>query len=104
MVLSHPERATIPSNWWPRATSSIESAMTSRLTSEVFMPSVPIVIPSETATVLYSIGVPPAARTPSLTRSARRRRWKLHGIVSVQVFAIPTIGRASASASKPIPA
>ena len=88
---------------WPRATSSIESAITSRLTSEVFMPSVPIVIPSEIATVLNSIGVPPAARTPSLTRSARRRRWKLQGIVSVQVLATPTIGRCRASSSKPTP-
>ena len=54
--------------------SSIESAITSRLTSEVFIPVVPIVIPSETATVLNSIGVPPAARTPSLMCSASRRR------------------------------
>ena len=55
------------------ATSSMESAMTSRLTSEAFMPSVPIVTPSETAIVLNSIGVPPAARMPSLTNSASRR-------------------------------
>jgi hypothetical protein len=67
------------------------------------MPSVPIVMPSEIATVLNSIGVPPAARTPSFTFSARRRRWKLQGIVSVQVFAMPTIGRWSASSSNPIP-
>ena len=38
------------------------------------MPSVPIVIPSEIAIELNSIGVPPAARTPSLTCSARPRR------------------------------
>ena len=31
------------------------------------MPSVPIVMPSEMAIVLNSIGVPPAARTPSFT-------------------------------------
>ena len=99
IVLSQPESAITASNMWPRATSSIESAITSRLTSEVFMPSVPIVIPSEIATVLNSIGVAPAARTPSLTFSARRRRWKLHGIVSVQVLATPTIGRLSASSS-----
>ena len=67
------------------------------------MPSVPIVMPSETATVLNSIGVPPAARTPSFTRSASRRRWKLHGIVSVHVLAMPMIGFASASSSKPMP-
>ena len=101
--MSQPERATTASNRWPRATSSIESAITSRLTSEAFIPSVPIVMPSETATVLNSIGVPPAARTPSFTRSARRRRWKLQGIVSVHVLAMPTSGRWSASSSNPIP-
>ena len=83
--------------------SSIESAITSRLISEAFIPLVPIVIPSEIATVLNSIGVPPAARTPSLMCSASPRRWKLQGIASVQVFAIPTVGRLSASSSKPIP-
>ena len=46
---------------WPSATSSIESAITSRLTSEPCMPSMPIVMPSETEMVLNSIGVPPAA-------------------------------------------
>ena len=70
MVLSQPEMVTRASNMWPRATSSTESAIKSRLTSEVFMPSVPMVIPSVIAMVLYSIGVPPAARTPSLTFSA----------------------------------
>ena len=103
MVLSQAVRATIPSNRWPRATSSIESATTSRLTSEVFIPLVPIVMPSEIATVLNSIGVPPAARMPSLTLAASARRPKLHGIVSVQVEATPMIGFESASASKPMP-
>ena len=83
--------------------SSIESAITSRLTSEVFMPSVPIVIPSEIAIELNSIGVPPASRTPSLTASARSRRWKLHGIASIQVLAMPTVGRRRSSSSKPMP-
>ena len=73
--------------------------MTSRLTSEVFMPLVPIVIPSEIAIVLNSIGVPPAARMPSLTFAASARRWKLHGIVSIHVEATPMIGLASASSS-----
>jgi hypothetical protein len=55
----------------PRATSSIESAITSRLISEARIPSVPIVMPSEIDTVLNSIGVAPAARTPAFTCSAR---------------------------------
>ena len=67
------------------------------------MPFVPIVIPSEIATVLNSIGVPPAARTPSLIGSARSRRWKLHGIASIQVLATPIVGFESASSPKPMP-
>src|SRR3954462_262266 len=67
------------------------------------MPLGPIVIPSEIATVLNSIGVPPAARTPSLTFAASARRWKLQGIVSIHVEATPTIGRLRASSSYPMP-
>ncbi len=63
--------------------------MSSRLTSDAFIPSVPMVTPSLIAMVLNSIGVPPAARTPRLTCSARRRRSRLHGIVSTQVLAMP---------------
>jgi hypothetical protein len=80
----------------------MESAMTSRDTSEVFMPDVPIVIPSEIAIVLNSIGVAPAARMPSFTRAASARRWKLHGIVSIHVDATPMMGLAIASSSKPM--
>ncbi len=77
--------------------------MTSRLTRLVLIPLVPIVMPSEIAIVLSSIGVPPAARMPSLTFAASARRWKLHGIVSIQVEATPMIGFFSASSSKPMP-
>ena len=69
------ESATTASNMWPRPTSSIESAMTSRLMSEALHAPVPIVMPSVIATVLNSIGVPPAARIPFLYRAARARRW-----------------------------
>ena len=47
--------------------------MTSRDTSDAFMPSVPMLTPSLTAMVLNSIGVPPAARMPSFTRTASSR-------------------------------
>ena len=63
------------------------------------MPLVPIVIPSEIAIVLSSIGVPPAARMPSFTLAASARRWKLHGIVSIHVFATAIRGLESASSS-----
>ncbi len=83
IVLSQPEMTTSASNAWAEATSSIESAISSRETSEARMPEVPIVMPSEIAIVLSSIGVPPAARMPSLTFAASTRLLKLHGIVSI---------------------
>ena len=70
----------------------MESAISSRETRDVFIPSVPIVMPSEMEMVLYSIGVPPASRTPFLTCSASSRWLKLQGMVSIQEWATPTIG------------
>ena len=87
---------------YPRAQSSMESAMRSRETSDAFMPSVPMVTPSEMATVLNSMGVPPAARTPSFTRAASSRRLKLQGMVSIQVLAMPMMGLRRSSSVKPI--
>ncbi len=101
--MSQPAMATTASNMWASTTSSIESAISSRLTSEARIPGVPIVIPSEIAIVLSSIGVPPAARIPSLTFAPSARRWKLHGIVSIHVLATAMIGFASASSSNPMP-
>ena len=102
IVLSQPTSTTSASTQWPRAASSMESAMTSRLTSEARMPSVPIATPSETEMVLISIGMPPAVRTPALTCSAISRWLKLHGIVSIHWCATPTIGRRKSSSVKPI--
>ena len=98
IVLSQPEIASTASKQWAEATSSIESAITSRETSEAFIPAVPIVMPSEMAIVLSSIGVPPAARMPSLTFAASTRLLKLQGIVSIHEWATPTIGLARSSA------
>ncbi len=67
------------------------------------MPSVPMATPSLTAMVLNSMGVPPAALTPSFTNSARRRWLRLQGIVSIQVVATPTMGLARSSSMKPMP-
>src|SRR6195256_2122782 len=102
IVLSQPTIKTRPSKRCPRATSSIESAMTSRLTSDAFMPSVPIETPSETAMVLNSMGVPPAARMPAFTFSARRRWLKLQGIVSIQLCPTPISGLLRSSRVNPI--
>jgi hypothetical protein len=56
IVLSQPTMQTTPSSWWPSMASSIESATTSRLISEAFMPAVPIEMPSVTTMVLKSTG------------------------------------------------
>ncbi len=102
IVLSQPEMATTASSEWPRTKSSIESATTSREMREARIPSVPIEIPSEIAIVLNSIGVPPAARIPSFTFAARRRRWRLQGVTSVQVFATATSGRSMSAPVSPV--
>ncbi len=102
IVLSQPQMQTRPSSRWPRATNSIESAITSRLTSEAFMPSVPIDTPSDTAIVLNSTGMPPAARMPSLTRWASSRWLKLHGMVSIHWCATPISGRLRSSSVNPM--
>ena len=74
IVLSQPTRTINASKRLPRATSSMEAAMISRLTSDARMPGEPMVMPSDTDTVLNSIGVPPASRMPAFTCTARSRR------------------------------
>jgi hypothetical protein len=101
-VLSQPTRQTYASNACARPISSIESAMTSRLTRDARIPGVPMVMLSLTAMVLNSSGVPPAARTPAATAAARSRSPALHGMVPVQVFAMPTIGRRRSSSERPM--
>src|SRR6476659_1046454 len=66
------------------------------------MPGVPCDWLSETAIVLKPSGTPPAADTPSLTRSARSRWLRLHGIVPVHVDATPMIGPSSRAGSTPM--
>ena len=100
-VLSQATRQTSPSSRWPRQTSSIESAITSRETRLARIPSVPIETPSETAIVLNSIGVPPASRIPRLVSCASSRWFRLHGIVSIQVVATPISGLARSSSVNP---
>ena len=101
--MSQPTRQTSPSKRCPRATSSIESAITSREISEARIPSVPIETPSETEIVLNSIGVPPASRMPRFTCCASARWLRLHGIVSIHVVATPISGFARSSSEKPVP-
>ena len=61
MFLSQPPIATTPSIDCAPHAVSIESAMTSRETSEYFMPSVPIEMPSLTVIVPNICGIAPGA-------------------------------------------
>ena len=82
--------------------SSTESAMTSRLTRDDFMPWWPMAMPSVTVMVVNSRGVPPAALTPFLEAWAWRPREMLQGAASFQVVTTPTKGRAISSSVMPM--
>ena len=76
--------------------------MTSRLTSDAFIPSLPMVMPSEMAIVLNSIALAPALRMPAFNGIASSRSPKLQGMVSVQQLETPTNGFWMSSALRPI--
>ena len=100
--LSQPAMPTSASYWCALTMSSIESAMTSRETSEDFMPSWPIAIPSLTAIVENSRGVAPPSDAPRLASAARPARCTLHGVASLPVWHTPTSGRDRSASSRPM--
>lgn len=69
MFLSQPPTATTPSICWPLTATSIKSAITSRETSEYFMPSVPMPIPSVTVGKPKTWGIAPASLSAAIARS-----------------------------------
>ena len=93
---------TTASSMWPRTASSNESATISRETREDFIPSVPMAIPSVTVIELNSRGVPPAARTPCFTFSARRRWLIEQGVTSVHVWQTATSGLSMSASVSPV--
>ena len=100
-LLSQPASSTVPSKRSACTTSSTESAMTSRETSEARIPSCPIEIPSLTAIVQNSNGTPPASRTPAFACWASRCSGKLHGVTSFHEEATPICGRSQSSSPRP---
>ena len=76
--------------------------MTSRLTSENFMPWWFWEMASETLTVVKPRGVPPVSWMPRRQYSAWSWRPRLQGEVSFSVVTTPIIGRAIASSSSPM--
>ena len=74
MFLSQPPMARTPSMAWALHTVSIESAITSRETSEYFIPSVPIEMPSETVIVPKTCGIVPSGAKRLHGAVGQRRR------------------------------
>ncbi len=94
--------STKPSKPVAVATASMESAISSRLARENFMPVCPMAIPSQTPIAGNSIGVPPAAATPSLAASVISLRWIWPGITSLKELQIPINGFFKSSGPKPM--
>ena len=101
MFLSHPPTTSKPSMHWALQAVSIESAITSRETSEYFIPSVPIEMPSLTVIVPNICGITPAARRAASARRARPSRPMLQGVMVLKALATPTIGFSKSASPKP---
>ena len=101
MFLSQPPIASTPSMHCAPHTVSIESAITSRETSEYFMPSVPIEMPSLTVIVPKICGMAPASASAASARSASAPIPTLQGVMVLWAFAMPTIGLAKSASPKP---
>ena len=71
---------------------STVSAMMSRLGSEYSMPVWPMAMPSSTAIVLNSRGMPPASRMASETMRPTLLRWTWPGRNSSKEFAMAMMG------------
>ncbi len=80
MFLSQPPMASTPSMNWLCTAVSMESAITSRETSEYFMPSVPIEMPSVTVMVPNICGMPPAARSGRVGGVGERLEARVAGV------------------------
>ena len=83
MILSQFGMQIMPSNWCALTIVSTQSAISSRLGREYFMPVWPMAMPSQMPMVLNSKGVPPALMMAFLMRSATLRRWTWPGMMSV---------------------
>src|SRR5437763_134434 len=58
-------------------------------------------MPSDAVGAPKICGTPPAARMPSQALRARRSRWALQGVMSLNREATPTMGRSKSSSGKP---
>ncbi len=101
MFLSQPPTQTTPSMSWPFTEVSIASAITSRETSEYFIPSVPMPMPSVTVGKPNAWGIAPASRSAFIARSTSGWIPALHGFMFEWPFATPTIGFSKSRSPNP---
>ena len=74
---------TSASKPWAMAMASVLSAMRSRVTSEYFIPTWPMAMPSQTAIAGKTTGMPPAMATPILTASTILSIFMWPGTISL---------------------
>ena len=91
----------IASLFMAMAMDSVESAISSRETSEYFMPSCPIARPSHTAMAGKTSGTPPARATPCFTASTTLSRFMCPGTMSFFELTMPISGRSISSSVRP---
>src|SRR5438876_3327962 len=101
MFLSQPPTQRTPSISCPFTAVSIESAITSRETSEYFMPSVPMPMPSVTVGKPNTCGIAPAAFTAAAARSTSGWIPALQGFMVEWPLATPTIAFWKSPSPKP---
>ena len=102
MILSQLGIITRASKGWAMAMASTESAISSRLAREYFIPVCPMAMPSQIPMAGNSTGVPPAMRMPALTSSAMIRRWIWPGMISLAELTTPIKGRPISSSVYPM--
>ena len=101
MFLSQPPTASTPSMHWPLTDVSMASAITSRDTSEYFMPSVPMPMPSVTVGTPNTCGIAPSALSAAIARSTSGWMPALQGFIVLWPLATPTMGFSKSPSPKP---
>ena len=101
MFLSQPPTTSTPSMAWPLTEVSMASAITSRDTSEYFIASVPMPMPSVTVGTPNTCGLAPAASSAAMARSTSGWMPALQGFMVEWPLATPTIGLSKSPSLKP---
>src|SRR5258708_3780644 len=100
--LSQPPMASTPSMNWLCAAVSIASAITSRDTSEYFMPSVPMEMPSVTVMVPNICGMAPARRGAGAAAAASGRVAAVPRVIVEGPLAVAAVGFSKTGVPWPI--